>query len=339
MDGPPSYITFDRLSLKQTFRRVCDIFVDRYDVFLPLSAISMVPFLLIMITTVEVAVSYVMQINEQGDVDIGKHVVGLTIIFAIETIAYLLTTIIGQAGMIRAVAEIYSGRQPNWYACFQRALPHFLSLLGASCLYGLAILLGLLVVLLVRAAVFTFLTKNATVGIFVISILLSCFAAFVLYLSVCMTLFVPAIVIESKSAVAGVRRAFELASSRWCYVFCYVFIFTAGSMLINGVVRRVVGGGDPTHPSAMIMGVIVSYFPQVFLLPCSNILQTVLYFNLRIDKESMNAEILALDMASSALREDERRPPAPSNYREIPLLDDDDRVEAPSQVIPATEVV
>jgi hypothetical protein len=53
----------------------------------------------------------------------------------------------------------------------------------------------------------------------------------------------------------------------------------------------------------------------------------------------MNAEILALDMASSALREDERRPPAPSNYREIPLLDDDDRVEAPSQVIPATEVV
>jgi hypothetical protein len=122
----------------------------------------------------------------------------------------------------------------------------------------------------------------------------ACLSA-VMYLSLCTYLIFPAIVVEDLSALGGVKRAIELIQNRWCYVFGMVFSYLLVVDIGGGIIQKLILGTDPTAAFSPI-GVLVSFLPQIFFLPALVILQTLLYLNLRIDKEGLNFAVLNRDV-------------------------------------------
>jgi hypothetical protein len=94
----------------------------------------------------------------------------------------------------------------------------------------------------------------------------------------------PAIVVENFGTTGSLKRSYNLVSGKWCYVFCIVFIF-----LVKAVI------------------------PSLFYVPLFAPMQTVMYFNLRVEKEGMNADVLLREMGDHA----ESDP-----YLHVPLIDD-----------------
>lgn len=133
------------------------------------------------------------------------------------TILNLLLTTYGSGAMIHAVATIYLGMTPDWKACLMEAVLHQTSLLIPTFL-----LVGILMLLIIVPAYLFWITffsdseRAVTRGILAVPVIAVC----CFYILTCFALIFPSIMIENKSAVGGIRRAFELARGHWCSTFC-----------------------------------------------------------------------------------------------------------------------
>ena len=111
------------------------------------------------------------------------------------------------------------------------------------------------------------------------------------YISVRFFVLAPAIIIENAGVMNGMRRSFELTKHSWCYVFCISFvvilIMVPGHMIWN--IFAHLAFGDINFSS---WGFLVSSLYFVFVFPVSAIAQSVMYFNLRVEKEGLNADAL-----------------------------------------------
>lgn len=90
---------------------------------------------------------------------------------------------------------------------------------------------------------------------------------------------------------SGIRRSLELTRNSWCYVFCCYFIVGVitipGQLIWNFAVQMVFG--DPNFSG---MGFLMSSLWMVVVCPLTAICQSVMYFNLRVEKEGFNADVL-----------------------------------------------
>lgn len=70
-------------------------------------------------------------------------------------------------------------------------------------------------------------------------------------------------------------------------------VFQSGQMVWSLLLTN---GDGPGHKLLSIKDAFLSVLPELFILPTLAILQTVMYFNLRVEKESMNFEALLGDL-------------------------------------------
>jgi hypothetical protein len=89
-----------------------------------------------------------------------------------------------------------------------------------------------------------------------------------------------------------------------------------------------VGGSDFGHTLFSAKGSVIAVIPSIFSTPFLAIMETVMYFNLRVEKEGLNADVLLRDMGDRA----ESDP-----YHHVPLMDDETPTDQGTPKIDAVE--
>jgi hypothetical protein len=79
-----------------------------------------------------------------------------------------------------------------------------------------------------------------------------------------------------------------------------------------------VGGNDLGHTLFLATASILAAIPTLFVVPLLTIMQNVMYFNLRVEKEGLNADVLLREMG-------ERAESDPCHH--VPLMEDEIRMK------------
>jgi hypothetical protein len=297
MSSRPGY--FNHLGFGGIFGRVFEILLDK-DVSIVLYKISasiMIPFLLIMAPIMEIlSRSISMTLDEAKETDqLDKYMKQLFPLQLIHICGVVISYNFAFSGITQAVAESYLGLKPTSLACLKTGAKWLGSILCTIILgFGLFLaifciigILGIFAVVFLQVSVWLFLlTLLGTTAVVVFALS----RVIVIYALVC-----PSIMIEKKTAIGGIRRAFELADGRLLESFAPIFVYYLFVTFLVFLLKGIFLGSDP-----MLIysgkGVVVTSLPDAVLLPFWATLDAVIYFNLRISKEGMNATVLAGDI-------------------------------------------
>ena len=311
--------TFEYLTFGGTFGRVFRLFFDRLDVFMGISLVFTIPYAIL--GTIFVT-GLVTEADGFGEDFEAGHIPKLFIMFALDFLVYELACVIGQGAISIAVAEIYVGRRPGWGTCLKRSWTMGWALVSSSLLVHMPlflcfVFLSVLVVLVLDGYVWG---GTLLFGFLIICLVVTIYSYSGLILSG------PAIVIENfRSPIKGMKRSWELSTGSRCYVLSTLIGLFIGRRLIVGLFGSVFGGWARE---------IFDVLSTVFYLPLQGIIETVIYLNLRIGRESMNQQILMGDLVNSEppasrFRNDDPAasgyvPASALDYRHVPLLDEDE---------------
>mmetsp|Transcript_1703 Transcript_1703/g.3877 ORF Transcript_1703/g.3877 Transcript_1703/m.3877 type:complete len:349 (+) Transcript_1703:180-1226(+) len=321
IDEPFEYLTFGG-----TFGRTFSLFVDRFDLFMGLSGVVIVPFAVLLLTTSIIAASIIIREEEVPDFH-PHHIPAIVLIVLVQLILYELCSVIGQGAVSKAVASVYVGQRPGFGHCLKDAWKMKWSLLGSSVL-----VYGALCVAFIPAWIFVAMAimspNPLTITLAVLSGLAFVGGALYGYIGVVMVS--PAIMIETiKNPIQAITRSWELATGSRCYLLCTMFCLWFINQLVARLLHNMFVTGDVMDILFSIVGIVVSIVPMLLFFPLHAILETVLYLNLRIGRESMNHQVLSADLLSDApsnvsrFRNDD---PTVSeshvgDYRHVPLVD------------------
>lgn len=227
---------------------------------------------------------------------------------------------LSQGALALAISEHYLGGQISVAAAYRRALPYWLSLLGVAIIFGL----------LVAAAPSLGAVIGATIGIAagahagelvglatgVIATMLGMLAGtpLALLLATWFVFYEQVMVIEGVRGIDSLRRSRELVLGRGWPVFGALALTTLGifiaSMVIAGpasIVAAVVANTRPDLlPHVKLFAQCIQQAVNVFTGPIFMIVQTLVYYDLRIRKEGFD-----LQMMAAALRGEPITPAAP----------------------------
>lgn len=238
-----------------------------------------------------------------------QYLGGLAIAGVLQILAVLLAT----AACLRAIAQAYLGEETDWRSSLSYALRLAPSLLLLTLLYGLAIVLGLLLLILPG-----------------------------IWLYVAWAFATPALLVEGLRGRRALARSFGLVRGRWWRTFGVLIVGFVLAVIISALVQAVflVGiladEGNDTLVLALtalagIVGLAVSTPFQAALL-------TVLYFDLRVRKEGFDLELLAQEIGGGvrpgapearAAAPATVMPPADEPSTVMPPADERDRAGAP----------
>jgi hypothetical protein len=277
---------FKRLSLDESLRRVFDVYVSGFYPFTKIAAVlvALKSILWVAIFPYLLSASNFTPEDISDPIFVLRHLEEIFFMVGPHVVLSLVVGPIAEGGMIKAVADIYAGRQPDCVACLKLGVRKALPLLMTSLLFTLAALVGFLL-----------------------------FFAPGLYVMVAWFVVGPAIVLENFGITGSLKRSYNLVSGNWCYVFCTLmiihFIMIVAQMLWNSIFA---GGNDLHHTLFSVTGSIIAVIPSLFVVPLFVITQTVMYFNLRVEKEELNADVLLREMGERAESDPDR----------VPLMDD-----------------
>lgn len=302
---------FEYLTFGGTFGRVFRLFFDRLDVFMGISLVFSIPYIIFTVT--------LLTAEMYGN----DFVPGYVLMSAFDFLVYELACVIGQGAISIAVAEIYIGRQPGWGTCLKRAWTVKWALVCSSLLLHAP----LFVLIALPAFWFFILVEGVRSGILLFVFLLVCVGAVgASYWYSGLILSGPAIAIENfQSPIKGLKRSWELCTGSRCYVLTAMLCLFVGRYIISSLLRLMFG---------ILAGSFLDILITVFYLPLQVIIETVLYLNLRIGRESLNNHVLMGDLMtgqppSSRFRNDDPAasgyvPTESLDYRHVPLMDDDE---------------
>ena len=181
-------------------------------------------------------------------------------------VAILIQAVVNGA-YVHAVSEIYLQRNVTVGTCITAGVQHIGSLLAGSFLVFIGSLLGF-------------------VCLFIPGI----------FLWFQWLLIHPIIMVEGLSAVEAMKRSWTLVTGSWGYVCCtYMIIVSLWTAFIVPCMHVFM-----TNPLEWIILLI----PFIFLGYFPNILITIMYINLRVEKEGLSAELFACDGGGGATNEE-----------------------------------
>lgn len=214
--------------------------------------------------------------NAEGDEDLA---LALGAIFAGGFGAILiwwLAATLSNAALIKSVSESYLGGDVTVGQAYRFVLPKLWRLILASILVGIAVGIGLL--LLIVPGVF---------------------------LAIYFALTTQVIVVENVSAKGGMSRSMDLVSDNKGKV--------CGVMVLLGIIGYIIGwvftgAGEAvaaliaaqSEMTALVISQALSLIGQVFVAPIGAAAMILLYYDLRIRKEGFDLEMLAKSLGSSA---------------------------------------
>lgn len=266
--------TFERLSLDESLRRTGSVYRKGFVVFTKISVLILGLTALIWVIIMPILLT-VLHVNGKDFVDphyVMDHLTEYYVLFGANQIICVVLGAVAQGMMIKAVADIYLDQEPDFNDCFKLGLKKSGTIMLTSLLVLICVCVGF--VLLIAPG---------------------------LYLSVLWFVVGPAIVIESNGVIQSMKRSWELVSGSWCYVFCTFLIVHFITLVFQLIwLHFVVGGIDASHTLFSVTGSTVSLIPGIVFMPVMGIVITVMYFNLRVEKEGLNAHVLSREIGGGA---------------------------------------
>ncbi len=218
--------------------------------------------------------------------------VGSTLLAGIAVLVVsVIANALGQGALVKTISESYLGNSVSVEETYRFVLPKMVTLIGASFLVGLVVLVGF-VLLIVPGVIFSLQLAMTTL----------------------------AVVLEDKGATAAMGRSKFLASGNLGKVFL-VFLVV---WIIGAIVGFIFGfiGAHIAPPTVYGLGSSVAIVPSliqqlfnlvgtVLVAPISAAALILLYYDLRIRKEGFDLEMLARDLGRPATAGADQAPPMP----------------------------
>lgn len=199
----------------------------------------------------------------------------------------MVVTQVATAAITLAVADAYLDNHSTWQSSISAAFARTGSVVVASLLFGLAIGLGA-IALLVGA----------------------------IFLGAALGVFMPALMVERLTATASIGRSWRLTSGHRGRVFGAWFLAFLITLLLSLAISAVIGIAITTGTAtvgAQMIGIVGSVLTTPFLAA----VVVIIYFDLRVRKEGFDLELLAsqlltADSTALAPRSDTNPPPEAS---------------------------
>jgi hypothetical protein len=182
----------------------------------------------------------------------------------------LVLVAIGVAASTFVVSDAYLGRETTVQSAFARAMPRIWNLIGISILTSLAVGIGF-VLLIVPGLILL--------------------AGFLLSPVV-------AVIESTPKSTEAMRRSWQLSSGykgKLLLTMLVAFLLLLVPGITLGAVGGLASGVSPEQPIGLAF-FVVSLVLQVFVYPFVYVVQTVLYYDLRVRKEGFDLEVLAAAM-------------------------------------------
>lgn len=262
---------FEPMSVGRILDKTFQIYRNNFIRFITIVALIQVPFALlnlvftsILVTPASAETSVEMTIQPAAVVGIG-----------ITALLGMIGGMLCQAALIQSVSESYLDRQISVGQAYRTVLPKLLTLLGASLLVGLVVMLGFML-LVVPGVIFSLW----------------------LYLTV------PCIVIENLGAGAGMSRSKNLVSGNLGKVFLVALLVLLITWVISiplGIVGGVVSHFVPRSGTMLpaFVRTFTNVIAQILAMPIGASAAILLYYDLRIRKEGYDLEMLAQSFSAS----------------------------------------
>lgn len=185
---------------------------------------------------------------------------------------------IATAAILHIVMEEYAGRRPSMGAALSFALSRFLTLLGASILVGLLVMVGML---------------------------LCCIPG--IYFAIVYAFVGQVVVLERLGATEAMQRSQKLVTGYWWRVFGVLVLIGVANAIVQGVlgagleavmpsqeVIPVQGGARiEINPVNHVVTTLVGQFVSILFTTYIAVCTTLLYLDLRIRKEGFDLELAA----------------------------------------------
>jgi hypothetical protein len=263
---------YERITLHTAFKRAFAIFRQHVGVFLPISAVTVIPFafflaMFIMLFTdigEHITIDDLMDNHPDGGIIFGSKFFAPS---AISMLVFVLSTLLGRAAISRAVAEVYIGQKPRAWHCIGEGYKVLCSLLGAGCLiyFGIHLSAMLLMAVSVGLAV-----GIPVFGLLVVVCLVIAYFTAIIYVGIRLNLFSHSIVIESKGPIDAIMRSWVLTKTGFWYLFLSIFLMG----FLNGVITTIfdlvgkIGSSPETAPiQCVVLTVVLKTIPMFFFVP------------------------------------------------------------------------
>lgn len=214
--------------------------------------------------------------------------------------------VLATAGSIRAVAEIYLGRKPDWRQSLGAAFNRLPAILGAGLLIAAAI--GSLSAGLWALVGITAGNSSGSGALVALSLVAS--LVLVPWLAISWTVAIPVLVVEKAQPPTALARSFNLVRGRWWPTFGTVLTAWLIVAVLGGIASRILQAFLPDGGS-VVAGLVVSVVISVATTPFIVAVLAVLYFDLRSRREPFHLSRLAADIGAPAGRAEFDRPPLP----------------------------
>ena len=214
---------------------------------------------------------------------------GMLSTLVVTFIQFILVQGIATGALTRAVADNYLGKQTGILDAYRGIKDSWISLLGA-----------LLVIILLFIALSIWWIAVPCIGWF------TGLGMMAFLMSAVSPLVAPVVVLEKQSALAAIRRAWDLARRRFWPVLGTIFVLYLFSLLIvngpaaivNAILTQVVSSFGDVTTQLVITTIIQSLVSLVFVLlfyPLQMAAFTLIYFDLRVRTEGFDIALLTMN--------------------------------------------
>ncbi len=214
---------------------------------------------------------------------------------------------LSQGALALAISEQYLGGEITVWAAYRRALPYWLSLLGVAIIFGLLVsvapALGATIGAMIGVAAGVHLGETAGLLTGVIATLLGALAGtpLALLFATWFVFYEQVMVIEDVRGINSLRRSRELVRGRAWHVFGALALTTLGIFLVSAIVAgpasiaaSIVAQTRPALlPHLQLFAQCIQQAVNVLTGPIFMIVQTLVYYDLRIRKEGFDLEMMA----------------------------------------------
>lgn len=214
---------------------------------------------------------------------------------------------LSDGALAHAISEHYLGRRIGVAEAYRRALPYWGSLILVAIIFGLLMMIG--PITLGVAGAFVGVAAGASgpppvaFGLATLGWLGGALlgAPIALLMWTWFTLYTQAMVLERVRGFTSLQRARELVRNYGWHVFGTLILMGIGlwlvSLVLGGPIQVALLWVNLSHPDAYPVAVLIGQTLQqtlaVLLGPCFMILQTLLYYDLRIRKEGFDLQMMA----------------------------------------------
>lgn len=281
---------FNSLNAYDTVSRVLAIYLDSFHIrmWITLTVAIIVPLTIVLISLTSLIVNKLIEDVDYDDhMFLFKNFAGFLVLTIVRSFAYLSGAAIGEAAMVRAVADIYIGRRPNARNILLVAANRLVPVILTGMLVALAIISGYLFLYIpgLIAAVALFCTT-------------------------------PAVVIEQKDPLVALFRSYDLTRGKRWYIAIVWGVLALAQAIVGQLLHMMFHEGNVNFVVFSISGTLIRSLTLSIFYPLNSILKAVVYINLRVTNEGLTADILARDLVEV------EGDGYTSSYNHVPLMED-----------------